>query len=220
MLTVWGRPNSSNVQKVMWTIGQLGLDHEHHNVGGSFGGNDAPGYRAMNPTGLVPTLKDGDLVLWESNAIVRYLSATYAAGTFWPTGPADRALADQWFEWGQTAIIPDVMAIFFAIVRTKRADQDLAAVKPVAARVGEKLRLADDKLSGQDFMGGAALGLADIPLGMVIYRYFTLEIKRPALPNLEAWYGRLQDHPAYRTHIMLDFGTCLEEWLEREAKLT
>ena len=220
MLTIWGRRNSSNVQKVMWTVGELGLDHQHHNVGGSFGGTDKPEYRVMNPTGLVPTLQDGEFVLWESNAIIRHLAATRGSGGFWPEDPAMRAKADQWFEWGQTAVVPEVMAIFFATVRTKRAEQNLETVKTIARSVGEKLRIADDILSNRAFLNGSDLTFADIPLGMVIYRYYTLDIERPALPNLEAWYARLQERPAYQTHIMLEFGTCLEEWLEQEAQLT
>ena len=96
MITVWGRATSGNVQMVMWAIAELGLDHKRLDVGGKFGGNDTPEYRAMNPNGLVPVIQDGDgPFLWESAAIVRYLGATYGDEQFWPSSPATRATVDK-----------------------------------------------------------------------------------------------------------------------------
>src|SRR3972149_9612907 len=118
MLKIWGRKNSSNVQKVMWTVGELGLPHEHVEVGGAFGGNREPSYLAMNPNGLVPTIRDGDLVLWESNAIVRYLSGKYGAGTLAPSDAAVRGRADQWMDWQLFTVNALMVTGYWGLVRT------------------------------------------------------------------------------------------------------
>jgi glutathione S-transferase len=98
-ITLWGRASSANVQKARWALAEIGLAYEHTPLGGKYGGNKEPAYLAMNPNGLIPTLRDGDLVLWESHAIVRYLAATYSAGGLWPEGPSARAIVDQWTDW-------------------------------------------------------------------------------------------------------------------------
>ncbi len=220
MLTIWGRRNSTNVQKVMWTVGELGLDHEHRNVGGSFGGTDTAEYRAMNPMGLVPTVRDGDIAIFESNAIVRYLAARYGVGTLWPEDPAERARADQWMEWAQTVIGPPITAVFWGIARTPEAKQDMEALKPAIDKLGRLLAIADERLGEAAFLGGERLTFGDVPLGTTAYRYFTLPIERPSLPNLERWYEALTGREAYRTHVMIPFGASLEEWQALEAKLT
>ena len=84
MLRVWGRNASINVQKVMWAIGELGLEHERIDAGGAFGHLDTEAYGTLNPNRRIPTLQDGSLVLWESNVVVRYLASKYGAGGLWP----------------------------------------------------------------------------------------------------------------------------------------
>src|ERR1700712_3917881 len=99
----WGRKTSSNVMKVLWVLGELDLPFERIDVGGAFGRTDTPQYRGMNPTGLVPTLQEGDFTLWESNAILRYYGQTHASGsTLWPTDPHARATIDHWMDAQQT----------------------------------------------------------------------------------------------------------------------
>src|SRR5690349_16958947 len=123
-ITVWGRLDSVNVQKVVWALGELGLAYEHVPAGGKFGGLDAPAYRAMNPNGKVPTLRDGELVVWESHAIVRYLAATYGAGTLWPADPKARAITDQWTDWTATTFQPAWIEVFWKFVRTPKVEHD------------------------------------------------------------------------------------------------
>nr|WP_295885848.1 glutathione S-transferase [uncultured Devosia sp.] len=117
-LTLWGRASSANVQKVLWALGELGLAYEHRLVGGPHGGLDDPHYRAMNPNGLVPTLQDGDLVLWESHAILRYLAATYGADMLWRDDVRERAIVDQWTDWTATTFQPAWISVFWLFVRT------------------------------------------------------------------------------------------------------
>jgi glutathione S-transferase len=206
MLKVWGRRSSFNVQKVLWLVGELGLAHEHIPAGGSFGGLDAPSFRAMNPHGRVPVIADGELVVWESHAILRYLAARYDAGGFWRTDPNERARIDGWMDWSQTALQRDfLMGVFWGFYRTPEAQRDWPAIRNSLARCADHFRLLDDVLADRPFLAGEELSLADIPAGTSLYRYFELDIERPATPNVSAWYRRLQERPAYREHVMLPF---------------
>ena len=207
MLKVWGRRSSANVQKVLWLVGELDLPHEHIPAGGDFGGLDDPGFRAMNPHGKVPVIQDGEVVVWESHAILRYLAATHGAERFWPTDPAARAPIDGWMDWAQTALQPAFLSgVFWGWYRTPQAQRDAAAVARALDRTARCLARVDAQLADRPFVVGDALSLADITIGTHLYRWFELEIERPGLPRLEAWYGRLRDRPAYREHVMVPFG--------------
>jgi len=206
MITVWGRNTSSNVQVVMWAIAELGLEHERIDWGGAFGGNDDPEYRAMNPNGLVPTMRDGGLVLWESPAILRYLGARYGGEGFWPADPAERARLDMWAEWVKTSICPALIyQVFWQLIRTPEAERSAAAIAEGAAKLKDLMALADDRLGDGPFLNGADLSFADIMLGHTLYRYYTLDFERAATPNLDAYYARLSERAAYREHAMISY---------------
>lgn len=219
MLEVWGRRNSSNVIPVMWAIGEMELPHRRHDAGGSFGGLDRPAYLAMNPNGRIPTIDDEGFVLWESNAIVRYLCRRYGEGGLLPQGEAGCAIADQWMEWFKTTAYPPYIELFWAIVRTEPAYRDAGRIAGRAERLGQALRILDAQLADRAYLAGDRLTMADIPCGPMAYRYFNLEIVRPELPNVTAWYQRLCERPAYREHVMIPFGRNPAEWylLERES---
>jgi len=218
MLKVLGRSNSSNVQKVMWTIGELGLAHERVDLGGAFGGLDKPDYVALNPNGVVPTLIDGDLVMWESNAMVRHLAAKHDAGGLWPNDPNQRAIADMWMDWQQTTLLRDWVAVFFGVYRTPEQYRDKDANAAAVQRLGRLYGQLDARLEGCKFIAGDRLTMGDIPLGMSLYRYFEMDIARPKLPNIEAWYARLQERPAYREHAMVDFSGMKDTLIPPGAK--
>ena len=205
MITVWGRSTSSNVQIAMWAIGELGLAHERIDWGGKFGGNDDPDYRAMNPNGLIPTIKDGDLVLWESAAILRYLGARYGDEAFWPTDPAVRARLDMWAEWIKTTFAQALMQVFWQIVRTPKAERSPDALAAGAARLRQLAPMLDARLGQGPWMNGADFSFADVMVGHGLYRYFTLDFDRTAAPNLDAYYARLQERPAFREHAMVSY---------------
>lgn len=207
-LKIWGRATSVNVQKVMWAVDEIGVMRQRIDAGGPFGLNDTPQYRAMNPNGLVPVMDDGGFILWESNAIVRYLASTYGRGGFRPTGRHDIARADQWMEWGQTSLYHDIITTcFWGLIRTAAADRDPKAIASAAARAGQKLAILDGHLSDRKFIGGSTLTLADVPAGALMYRYFTLPIERPHLPNVESWYARLSERSAYQNNVMLEYAS-------------
>lgn len=205
MLKVWGRKTSVNVQKVMWAVAELGLAHERIDAGGPFGVVDTPGFAALNPNRLVPVIEDGDFLLWESNAIVRYLADTYGRGSLAPEGRYAFAHADQWIEWGSSMLYSDIISTaFIALVRTPARDRNASALAAAAKRAGERLAILDRHLEARHFIGGDKLSMADVAVGTLMYRYFTLEIERPRLPHVEAWYQRLAARQAYQDHVMID----------------
>lgn len=206
MLKIWGRKTSINVQKVMWTVTELGLAHERIDAGGPFGGLDTEAFGKLNPNRLVPVIDDDGFVLWESNAIVRYLAAVYGREKLAASDERQRALADQWMEWANAMLYPDIIATcFLGLVRTPAQDRNVAAIEKAAKRAGERLAILDAQLAGRSYILGDQLTAADIGCGSLMYRYFTLDIARPQLGNVEAWYQRLTERKAYQDHVMIDY---------------
>lgn len=216
MLEIWGRPYSSNVIPVIWTAAEVGVEWQLKLAGGSFGQLDTPEFAAMNPNRMIPTIRDGDFCLWESNAIIRYLCEAYAKGTLSPDNPKQRAQADQWMEWCQTRAFPPVIQAFFATVRTEPEQRDPALIARHAEEAARMLSIFDAYLAGRDYVLGETFTMADIPLGCVAYRWYNIAIGRPPLPNVEAWYARLSERAAYQTHVMRFFGETPEDWAELE----
>ena len=205
MLRVFGRRSSFNVQKVMWLVGELGIEHEHVPVGGDRGGADTPAFMAMNPNGLVPVIDDGGTVVWESHAILRYLAARHGGERFWPADPGERSRPDRWLDWARGLQEDFLGGVFWGFYRTPEAERDWPAIRRAIARSGKGYGLLDRELEGRAYLLGDELSLADIPAGALLYRYYALEIERPALPNVEAWYERLKARPAYQRHVMIPF---------------
>lgn len=203
MLKVWGRPTSIHVQKVMWAIGELGLNVERVDVGGPFGGLDTPEYVALNPNRRIPTLEDGDVVLWESNAIVRYLAATYGAGHLLPRDPVERAIADQWMDWQQTTLLDDMRTVFWQLVRTPEAKRDAAAIATATTNLQELWSRLDRHLSTRRWVAENRFTMGDVPVGAMCHRYHALGVERVPLPHLEAWYERVRARDAFREHVTI-----------------
>jgi glutathione S-transferase len=199
MVTVWGRINSINVQKVMWALAELGVPSRRIDAGMEFGIVTTPEYRRMNPNGLVPTVQDGDLVLWESNAIVRYLYAQYGPSCT----PGQRAVADRWMDWTTSRMQPPMRTLFWGWVRTAPERRDLSALEAARAQTADVLAIADGVLATQPFLAGAEFTMGDIPLGCFANRWFQLPIERPERVHLAAWYERLRERPGYREHVMV-----------------
>jgi len=202
MIRIWGRTTSGNVQKVMWAIGELGVPHERIDAGREFGGLDSAEYGALNPNRRIPTLQDGDAVLWESNVIVRYLAAKYGDGTLWPRDPAVRGVADQWMDWQQTTLAPELRVVFWGLVRTAAEKRDHKAIDAAVENLKEIWARLDAHLGHRQFVAGDRLTMGDIPIGTMCYRYHALGVARAPLKNLAAWYERLETRPAFREHVM------------------
>jgi glutathione S-transferase len=202
MLKVWGRKNSANVQKAMWGIGELGLAHERVDIAGAFGLNREPAYLGLNPNGLVPTLQDGDLVLWESNAIVRYLAGLHGKGTLEPADPKERAVAGQWMDWQLSVLGPAIHTTFWGLVRTPPEKRDLAAIEASKAKTTAAIQILDAQLAKTAYVAGDTFSMGDIPVGVFSYRFHALVPDRPPLPHFERWYQALAARPAFRDHIL------------------
>ena len=205
MLTLYGRGTSDNVQKVLWALGETGQPFEHVQLGGTYGGLDDPEFVAMNPHRRIPTLKDGDTVVWESDAIIRYVAAKYSSGTLWPEDIAERARADQWMAWTLAHLYDDSNLLFWLTVRTPVAAQDGRRIERVHERLCAQYRLLDEHLSTHEYVAGGRLTMGDVPPGATLYRYFHLPVKRESFPHLERWYALLCRRAAYREYVMVSF---------------
>lgn len=204
-LILWGRKTSANVQKVMFALEELGLDYEQREVGGKFGGLDSPDYGAMNPNRLVPSFQDGNLTLWESHAIVRYLAATHGQGTLWPEFARERALADQWTDWTATTLQPAWISVFFAVVRTAPSKRDPQKVGATVDAANKAFAIMDAQLAKTPFLAGDHLTYADIVASAGLYRWTTMDIERAGTPHVDAWHERLKQRPAFRTAIEVPY---------------
>lgn len=203
MLKIWGRKKSSNVRKALWCAEELGLAYEAIDAGGAFGVVDTPEYRAKNPNGRVPMIEDDGFVLWESNTIVRYLVARHAPGSAWyPADVQARAEADKWMDWTTSSFATPFRTVFWGVLRTPAEQQDWSAIKAAIKECDDLLAMVEQTLGEQPYLGGDEIGMGDIPLGSFIYAWFEMPIERAALPNVQAWYARLQQRPAYRKAVM------------------
>jgi glutathione S-transferase len=203
MLKIWGRSNSINVQKVLWCAAELALPFERYDTGGTFGGTRTPEYAAMNPNAVVPTIEDDGITLWESNTIVRYLAATHAAGTLWPTDARARADVERWMDWQLSTLNQDMVTLFWGLIRTPPEKRSATAIEAARQSLTEIWSRLDRRLADRQFVGGRDFTMGDIPVGCLAYRWFNLPIERSPLPHLAAWYERLTTRPAYRTHVMI-----------------
>ncbi len=207
LIKVWGRASSSNVQAVMWAIAEFGLAHERYDAGHIYGVNDTAEFLAMNPNGKVPVVQDGsNPPLWETGAILRYLSGKYANDRFWPSDPEARAHVDKWAEWAKINVsIKFTGPIFWRVVRTAPSRQDPAAIRQAIDVLNTSLAIADAQLSKHAFLASSEFTLADIQFGQVLYRYFNIEIDRVDFPNIESYYARLRRRPHFMRHVAVSY---------------
>lgn len=196
MLTIWGRLSSLNVQKVVICANELGLRYERVDAGGQFGGLDTPEALARNPNALVPVIRDGDFVLWESNAIVRYLSRAHGVGALWPDDARTAADADRWMDWQCTTLNPALFDAFWNTIRAKPEQRNQAALDASVRKTEPLLGMLDAQLARRSFVAGAH-SMGDIPLACTVHRWYGLPIERAAHVNVEGWLARLRERPAY-----------------------
>lgn len=207
MLTIWGRKTSSNVQALMWCVGELGLPYVRHDVGHRYGGNDTPEFLTMNPNGKVPVVRDDDgEPLWETGAILRYLGSRYGSAPFWPADPVERVRVDKWAEWAKLNTVDQfVVQIFWRVVRTHPRDRDPVAIRNAIDALGRTFDIAEAQLSSNAYLAGSEFTLADIQFGHILYRYFDIQIERPSHPAIRRYYEALVARPAFREHVMVSY---------------
>ena len=205
MIEVFGRANSLNVQKVLWTLGELEVPFDRYDAGGLYGVNKEPDFLSRNPTGLVPLLSDDGFDLWESNTIVRYLAARYGAGSLWPEDPKTRALSEKWMDYQLGTVFPAFRDAVLGLIRTAPENRDPDKVAPSVRATAETLAVLDAHLGNLEYVAGDLLTVGDLALGPIVYRWLTLDIDRPPFPNLQAWHDRLKTRPAYGEHVMVPY---------------
>jgi glutathione S-transferase len=202
VIKIWGRNTSSNVQKVMWAVGEIGLPHERIDIGGSFGKNREAEYLAMNPNGLVPTLQEEDgFLLWESNSIVRYLAAKHKATVLEPADLKTRALASKWMDWQLSVAGPAITPVFWGLIRTPPDKRDHAAIEDGKKKTIVAMQMMDEQLAKTAYLAGDAFSCGDIPVGIMAYRYRQLIPERPAQKNLERWYAAISGRRAFKDQV-------------------
>jgi glutathione S-transferase len=202
MLKVWGRNTSSNVQKVIWALAEMGIPFERIDVGGAFGKTTEPFYLAMNPNSLVPTLEEEDgFTLWESNSIVRYLAAKHSARVLEPADLKQRARAHMWMDWQLTVMAPAITPAFWQLIRTPADKRDANVIAASREKTIAAAKIMDEQLSRTAFLAGDAFSYGDIPLGIMIYRYVQLVPERPATANLDRWYAAISSRPAFKAQV-------------------
>lgn len=203
MLKIWGRLSSVNVQKVVWCCDELGLAYTRSDAGGAFGIVNTPEYRALNPNGLVPVIEDEGFVLWESNAIVRYLAAKHGDGGIWPSEAKARADVDRWMEWQSTGYTPAMGPAFVGLVRTPAEKRDLNAIEASRAKSETFADVLDAHLGNRAFVAGATFSAADIVVGCAVHRWLGLPLARAPRPHLERYYRALGTRPGARRVLSL-----------------
>jgi len=203
MIKIWGRNTSSNVQKAMWAVGELKLEHTRTDVGGKFGKNNEPAYLAMNPNGLVPVLEEEDgFTLWESNSIVRYLAGKYdKAGALEPKDAHERARASMWMDWQLSVCGPAITPVFWGLIRTPPEKRDMAAIKAGQEKTVTAFRMLDAQLGETQYVAGASFSYGDIPVGIMCYRYVQLVPDRPKTANLDRWYAAISSRQAFKDQV-------------------
>jgi len=211
-MQLYGRRSSINVQKVVWCLSELGLsegrDYQRVDAGLHFNVVDTPEYRKLNPNGLVPTLVDGDFVLWESNAIVRYLAATLGANTLLPSDARHRADVERWMDWQSITFWATLRIAFLGLTRTPEAERNIDAIRKAYADATHHLTMVDAQLMLHPYVTQTGFTVADMVIGLSVHRWFGLAEqypdvlgKRLQLPAVQAWYEKLATRPAFQSTI-------------------
>jgi glutathione S-transferase len=202
VLKLWGRVNSINVQKVLWALDELKVPYERVDAGMAFGVVNEPFYKKMNPNSRVPTIDDDGFILWESNAIVRYLAAKHGAGTLWPTDLRERAISDRWMDWTSIHLTPAMTPVFWGLIRSPADQRNMAQIEAAAEATAQQLQVLEQGLEGRDYVGGKTFTMGDIVVGANVYRWYALDVKHPRLARVEAYHERLKQRPAFQKHIL------------------
>ncbi|MGL4729869.1 MAG: glutathione S-transferase family protein [Bosea sp. (in: a-proteobacteria)] len=202
-MIIWGRLNSVNVQKVVWAAGECGVAFERRDAGMHFGINSSADYKAKNPNGLIPLVEDGETIIWESHAIIRYLAAKYAAGRLWAHDPAERSSADRWMDWTATVFNPAMNSAFHQTVRTPPEKRDEALIAASIAQTEAKLALLDAHLTGHEFLAGQHFTMAECALGPFIHRWLNMPVERQPHAHVSRWYETIRIRPAAVSALQL-----------------
>ena len=202
MLTIWGRVNSVNVQKVLMACHELGLTFERIDAGMAFGVVQSPEYKAMNPNSVVPTISDDGFVLWESNVITRYLCAKHAQKGFWIDDVQRRADVDRWMDWQQTSFNPPLTTVFWGTVR-RPGSRPQDEIEKARLRLEDLSLMLEARLEANRWISGEGFGMADMIIAPSLHRWLNLPVERPSRARIEAYYAALMQRPSAQAYLTL-----------------
>jgi glutathione S-transferase len=201
MLKIFGKAASINVRKVLWTCGELDIAFEREDWGAGYRSTAEPGFIALNPNAMVPVIADGDFVLWESNAICRYLCARTGDRQLLPPDPQARARVEQWMDWQATELNNAWRYAFMGLVRASAAHGDAGQIAASMANWDRHMGILERHLAqGGPYATGAHFSLADVVLGLSVHRWISMPAERPPYRAIAAYYQRLSERPGFREH--------------------
>jgi glutathione S-transferase len=204
VLRILGRKSSANVQKVLWLLAEMEIAYEREDFGGEFGGNRSPEFLRLNPNGVVPTLIDGEAVIWESNTILRYIANRYGPTPLYPIDSIARGACERWMDWQLGTLNLCMTPLYVALIRTTPDKRDTAAIGRNVERARELFAILDRALADRRFLAGHAMTLADICIGMFVYRWFELEIEQGAkIPHVERWFAEIMARSGFQQHVLI-----------------
>jgi glutathione S-transferase len=202
MIKIWGRSTSLNVQKVLWCCVELGIAFQRIDWGGPFGGNDDPAYLEMNPNGRVPTIEDGDKIVWESNTILRYLCAVHGGARLHPPDAYRRSEVERWMDWQLASLNPPMTTMLIGYYRTPKDKRDMATLEAARQEAIRCWTIVERFMAGRKYLSGGDLTLADIGNGILAHRWHNYPIERPERPSIKALYQTLSQRPGFQQHIL------------------
>jgi glutathione S-transferase len=195
MYKLLGRQTSGNVQKVLFMLEELGAPYTREDYGRQFGNTQTPEYKTLNPTSKVPTLVDGDTVIWESNTILRYLAA---AGGEHLNGasPAEKTDVERWMDFLLAAVNAGYLAAFKGAKLTP--EQQTAEYQEQVKDLVAQLKIVDGHLANKEFLALGRLTIADIACVPILKRCIDFKLDRPSMPDLERWVAAIAARPAFK----------------------
>lgn len=202
MLKILGRQNSINVRKVLWLCGELGIEFEREDWGRGYRSTNDPEFLAVNPIGLIPAVIDGEVALRESNTILRYLASKYGSETIYPTNLEDRAHVEQWMDWVAYETSISLRGAFLGGQLDEPPWSNPWFVDQGRKQITREIGQLQEHLSSTGpYVTGVNFTIGDIPVGVVVNRWFHLQFERPEYPAVERYYALLDERAPYRQYV-------------------
>ena len=198
MIRLLGRHTSGNVQKVLFMLEELGLAYVREDYGRQFNNTNTEEYRKLNPTIKVPTLIDGEVVIWESNSILRYLAAKHKP-TLTGATPADKTYVERWMDWQLGALNTPYVAVFKDA--RKPAAERSADFPAQSADLIAQMKILEGHITGKSWFALDRLTVADMCLAPIVKRCLEFPIEKPAFPELSRWQKTIDARPAFAVAI-------------------
>lgn len=201
MLKIYGRANSINVRKVLWMCGEIGLPFTREDWGRGYRATSEPEFKRVSAFGVVPVIDDDGFVLRESNTIVRYLANKHGRTDVYPTELRHRATAEAWMDWANMDLYQGVRPVFLGLVVKMPAFQDQKLIDAGAAEWAVQMQRLDAHLAANGpYVTGKTFTVGDIPVGLIVNRWMSIDFKKPNLDAVSRYYELLSERAAYREH--------------------